>query len=259
MAADADRSMTEERPRASARERAGRQRAVRRRPAAEAGEAAPLVRVRRVTRTHGRGEAERAVLDGVDMHVDRGELVAIVGSSGSGKSTLLHLVGGLDRPSSGTISVAGTELGTLSQSQLARFRRDTIGFIFQAFQLVPELSAWENVLLPVRLAHDLSGGRRRAEELFDRLGIAHLARRLPGDLAGGEQQRVAIARALVMRPQLILADEPTGNLDARAGGDVLALLRLAVTPARAVVMVTHDDRHAATADRIVRLADGRIV
>jgi len=124
---------------------------------------------------------------------------------------------------------------------------------------VPELSAWENVLLPVRLAHDLGEGKKRAGELFDRLGIAPLARRLPGDLAGGEQQRVAIARALVMRPRLILADEPTGNLDAAAGNDVLALLRLAVTSKRAVVMVTHDDRHAATADRVIRLADGRIV
>lgn len=216
------------------------------------------MRVRELSRLHGRGAARRAVLDRIDVDVDGGEFVAVVGASGSGKSTLLHLIGGLDRPSSGSVSVAGTSLESLSESRLARFRRETIGFVFQAFQLVPELSAWENVLLPVRLAHDLGPGRRRAEELFDRLGIAPLAHRLPIDLAGGEQQRVAIARALVMRPLLVLADEPTGNLDSAAGLDVLSLLRAAVTPRRAVLMVTHDDRHAAKADRVVRLADGRI-
>jgi putative ABC transport system ATP-binding protein len=218
-----------------------------------------LVTVRGVSRFHGRGQASRAVLDQVDLRVEVGELVAIVGASGSGKSTLLHLIGGLDRPSKGSVFVAGTGLGKLSESKLACFRRDNIGFVFQAFQLVPELSAWENVLLPVRLARDLGRGRRRAKLLFDELGIAPLARRLPIDLAGGEQQRVAIARALVMRPRLILADEPTGNLDASAGRGVLGLLRASVTSGRAVVMVTHDERLAAAADRVVRLVDGRVV
>jgi putative ABC transport system ATP-binding protein len=208
---------------------------------------------------YGRGQAARAVLDRVDVQVDAGQFVAIVGASGSGKSTLLHLLGGLDRPSAGSVVVAGTSLGGLSQSRLARFRRDTIGFVFQAFQLVPELSAWENVLLPVRLAHDLGEGRDRAALLFEQLGLAKLARRLPVDLSGGEQQRVAIARALAMEPRLVLADEPTGNLDASAGADVMELLRAAVTPSRAVLIVTHDEHHAAAADRVVRLADGRIV
>jgi putative ABC transport system ATP-binding protein len=212
-----------------------------------------------LSRVYGRGHAARAVLDNVDLQVDVGQFVAIVGASGSGKSTLLHLLGGLDRPSAGSVVVAGTSLAGLSQSRLARFRRDTIGFVFQAFQLVPELSAWENVLLPVRLAHDLGEGRDRAALLFEQLGLAKLARRLPVDLSGGEQQRVAIARALAMEPRLVLADEPTGNLDASAGADVMELLRAAVTPSRAVLIVTHDEHYAAAADRVVRLADGRIV
>jgi putative ABC transport system ATP-binding protein len=219
----------------------------------------PLASAVGLSRVHGRGTAARAVLDNIDLEVAAGQFVAIVGPSGSGKSTLLHLLGGLDRPSAGSVVVAGTSLAGLSQSRLARFRRDTIGFVFQAFQLVPELSAWENVLLPVRLAHDLGEGRRRAALLFDQLGLTKLARRLPVDLSGGEQQRVAIARALAMEPRLVLADEPTGNLDASAGTDVMELLRAAVTPSRAVLIVTHDERHTASADRVVRLADGRIV
>jgi putative ABC transport system ATP-binding protein len=219
----------------------------------------PLATAVGLSRRYGSGPASRAVLDSVDLEFEAGQFVAIAGASGSGKSTLLHLLGGLDRPSAGSVIVAGVSLGELSQSRLARFRRDTIGFVFQAFQLIPELTAWENVLLPVRLAHDLREGRERASALFRQLDLGRLTRRLPVDLSGGEQQRVAIARALVMEPRLVLADEPTGNLDAAAGAEVIALLRAAVSSSRAVVMVTHDERHATAADRIVRLSDGRII
>lgn len=220
---------------------------------------APLVLGRGLVRIHGAGGSARTVLDGVDITVSGGELVAVVGPSGSGKSTLLHLLAGLDRPTRGTVEISGTSLAQGSQARLARFRRRAIGMVFQSFRLVPELTAWENALLPARLAHDLKGGRERAAELFERLGVAGVSHQLPSDLSGGEQQRVAIARALVMEPAVVFADEPTGNLDEASGGEVLALLRGAVTPRRSVVMVTHAAEHAAGADRVVRLRDGRIV
>jgi putative ABC transport system ATP-binding protein len=218
----------------------------------------PVVSARSLVRVYGSGDAARAVVDGVDLEVEGGQLVAIIGHSGSGKSTLLNMIGGLDRPTSGTLRVAGHDLGACSEGQLARFRRRGVGIVFQFFQLVPELTAWENVLLPARLARDLAGGRRRAEALVEQLGVAAVVGRLPGELSGGEQQRVAIARALIMRPRVLLADEPTGNLDAAAGAAVLELLRGAVTETRAVIMVTHHAEHAAGADRILRMHDGRL-
>jgi putative ABC transport system ATP-binding protein len=217
-----------------------------------------LVTAQALVREHGRGAARRAVVDEVDLVIHPGELVAIVGASGSGKSTLLHLLAGLDRPTSGSITLGGTPLDGMSEAQLARLRQRFVGFVFQSFRLVPELTAWENVLMPVRLARDLGAGRERARAIMDRLGVASVGAQLPGDLSGGEQQRVAIARALVMEPRVIFADEPTGNLDEHSGAEVIALLRDAVTPTRAVVMVTHDADQAAGADRTVHIRDGRI-
>ena len=217
-----------------------------------------LVSARGLVRVHGSGPAARAVVDNVDIDVTDGEMVAIVGASGSGKSTLLNLLAGLDRPTRGTVSVAGQQLERCSESALARMRRTTIGIVFQSFRLVPELSAWENVLMPLRLAGDLDEGRTRAEELVERLGVAKVIRQLPSDLSGGEQQRVAIARALVMGPRVLFADEPTGNLDEHTGHEVIGLLRDAVTPTRSVVLVTHDAEQTRSADRVIRLRDGRI-
>jgi putative ABC transport system ATP-binding protein len=216
-----------------------------------------LVRAVGLRRVHGRGAAARAVLDGVSLEADAGELIAILGPSGSGKSTLLGLLGGLDRPTSGEVVIAGRSLGELSQGELAAFRRSTVGFVFQAFHLVPELSAWENVLLPTRLGRDGVVARERAAALVESLGLAPVIGQMPIDLAGGECQRVAIARALVMDPPLILADEPTGNLDEASGMAVLDLLRQAAAAGRTVVLVTHDHRLAQAADRILTLRDGR--
>ncbi len=217
-----------------------------------------LVEVRQLRRLYGRGTAARAVLDGVSFDVAAGELVAILGPSGSGKSTLLNLLGGLDRPTSGEVVIAGQSLGALRESALARFRRTSVGFVFQSFHLIPELSAWENVLLPARLAGDRDGGRRRAGHLVESLGLAGVIGQLPIDLSGGECQRVALARALVMDPPLLLADEPTGNLDAAAGATVIAELGRITAAGRTVILVTHDDRLAAASHRVIGLRDGRL-
>jgi len=218
----------------------------------------PLVRVRDLVRLHGPAGRERRVLDGVDLDVHARELLAIVGPSGSGKSTLLAMLGGLDRPSSGSVTVAGRRIDTAAERALAQYRRDMVGFVFQDFHLVPELSVRENVLMPARLAGRMRAAARVADELLERLGLAPLATRLPGGLSGGEQQRVAIARALVLAPVLVLADEPTGNLDSASGETVLELLQQAAGPERAVVLVTHEERATRIASRTVTLADGRL-
>jgi ABC-type lipoprotein export system ATPase subunit len=210
-----------------------------------------------VTKSFGTGRAAVRVLDGVDLEVAAGELVAVVGRSGSGKSTLLHLLGGLDRPDAGAIEVDGVRLDRAGESALARVRRYKIGFVFQAFHLLPELSGLDNVLLPARLA----GDRRAAErgrELVETLGLADAAARLPIVLSGGEQQRLAIARALVNDPPLILADEPTGNLDTESGERVLELLTDVAQSGKAVVLVTHEQSAIAFANRVLRLRDGRL-
>lgn len=199
------------------------------------------------------------MLDGVDLHAAPGELVAVVGRSGSGKSTLLHLLGGLDRADGGTITVAGVKLEAQSQKDLTALRRTSIGFVFQSFHLLPELSGLENVLLPARLA---GGGARaglRTRELIATLGLADAAERLPDTLSGGEQQRLAIARALVNEPALVLADEPTGNLDGESAAVVLDLLRRIADGGRAVVLVTHDREATAQADRVIELREGRVL
>ncbi|MGZ4215397.1 MAG: ABC transporter ATP-binding protein [Solirubrobacteraceae bacterium] len=212
----------------------------------------PVLQARGITKTVGAGRAARRVLDGVDLDVEAGEVVAVLGRSGSGKSTLLHLLGGLDRPDAGQIVLAGREL--TGQSSRARLRH--IGFVFQSFQLIEELSGEENVALPARLPGARRGGEERARRLIAELGLSQLAHRRPHELSGGEQQRLAIARALVNDPELVLADEPTGNLDQDNGAAVLSLLRS--LEARAVVIVTHEPEAAAIADRVLHLRDGRL-
>jgi ABC-type lipoprotein export system ATPase subunit len=218
-----------------------------------------VVSARGLVKTYGRGRAARRVLDGADIEAGAGELVAVVGRSGSGKSTLLHLLGGLDRPEAGTISVAGERIDGRPERELTQVRRRKVGFVFQFFHLIPELTGEENVLLPARLPGTRNGALVRGRELIERLGLEDAARRLPHELSGGEQQRLAVARALVHDPRLVLADEPTGNLDTEAGAAVLALLRATASGGRAVVLVTHDEAATAQADRVLRLRDGRLV
>jgi ABC-type lipoprotein export system ATPase subunit len=218
-----------------------------------------LVRVRGLAKTYGEGHGRVRVLDGADLDVGRGEFVAVVGRSGSGKSTLLHLLGGLDRPDAGEIELDGQRIDRLDERRLTDVRRHKVGFVFQSFHLLPELTGAENVLLPARLARDGVEAAPRAGELLERLGLARIARRLPTELSGGEQQRLAVARALVNDPVLVLADEPTGNLDEESGAAVLELLRRATESDRSVLLVTHDRAATAIADRVLRLDGGRLV
>jgi ABC-type lipoprotein export system ATPase subunit len=221
--------------------------------------AMPVLRTQGVVKRVGSGRARQAILRGVDLEVGRGEMVAVLGRSGSGKSTLLHLLGGLDRPDSGRIWVADEEIGAAPERVLNRIRLRRIGFIFQSFQLIEELTGAENVLLAARLPGAPAGAPRRAAALIERLGVADVAAHRPHELSGGEQQRFAIARALVNDPMLVLADEATGNLDAGSGATVLAILGELADEGRAVVLVTHEPQSAAAADRILRLVGGRLV
>jgi ABC-type lipoprotein export system ATPase subunit len=211
-----------------------------------------VVSARGLVKTYGSGRAARRVLDGVDVDVHAGEVVAVLGRSGSGKSTLLHLLGGLDRPDAGTVEVGGESLAGLGERKLSALRARRIGFVFQAFHLLPELSGEANVRLAARGRWD------RARELVDRLGLREVADSPPSQLSGGEQQRFAIARALVNDPALVLADEPTGNLDEESAAGVLGLLRAVADEGRAVMLVTHEAPATAIADRLVRLRDGRL-
>jgi putative ABC transport system ATP-binding protein len=219
-----------------------------------------LLRLRSVSRTHGSGETAVHALRGVDLAVAPGELVAVMGPSGSGKSTLLHVAGGLDTPSSGEVLVEGRNLAALSPAQVAAVRRRSVGYVFQDLNLVPSLSAVENVALPLEL-DGVSGrrARREARAALDEVGIGELAGRFPDDMSGGQQQRVAIARALVGPRRLLLADEPTGALDSTTGEEVLRVLRARCEAGAAGVLVTHEARHAAWADRVVFLRDGVVV
>jgi ABC-type lipoprotein export system ATPase subunit len=216
-----------------------------------------VVTARGLVKVYGQGRAAVRVLDGLDLDLQAGELVAVTGRSGSGKSTLLNVIGTLDRVDAGRIEVGSVRVDRASERELAPLRRDLIGFVFQSFHLLPELTGLENVLLPTRL-----NGRRpsdeRALELVTQLGLGAAAERLPVVLSGGEQQRLAIARALVNEPQLVLADEPTGNLDAESGRDVLELLRAIADEGRAVLLVTHEAEATRRADRVLRLVDGRL-
>jgi ABC-type lipoprotein export system ATPase subunit len=217
-----------------------------------------VVAARGLVKTDGRGRAARRVLDGAALEAAAGELVAVVGRSGSGKSTLLHLLGALDRADAGTIEIAGERVDGRPERELTRLRRRHVGFVFQFFHLVPELTGEENVLLPTRLPGSAAGAPARGRALIERLGLDGAAARLPHELSGGEQQRLAVARALVQDPALVLADEPTGNLDRAAGAAVLGLLRGAANDGRAVVLVTHDEAATTMADRVLRLRDGRL-
>jgi putative ABC transport system ATP-binding protein len=218
------------------------------------------VETRGLTKLYGSGETQVRALDGVSIEIARGEMLAIMGPSGSGKSTLLHLLGALETPGSGSIALAGRRYEGLDDAELTELRRDTIGFVFQFFNLLATLTAEENVLLPALIAGRRDAAMRaRAAELLERVGLAERADHLPSELSGGEQQRVSIARALLMRPELVLADEPTGNLDTRSSGEVLGLLaELNRAEGHTIVMVTHDPSVAAAAGRVLFLRDGRV-
>jgi ABC-type lipoprotein export system ATPase subunit len=220
---------------------------------------AVVLEARGLVKVHGSGRGERRILDGAELAVTPGELVAIVGRSGSGKSTLLQLLGGLDRPDAGAVTVAGRPVTGASERALSALRRDEIGFVFQFFHLLPELDGEANVLLPATLPGAPRGGAERGRALIERLGLRDVAGLRPHQLSGGEQQRFALARALVGDPSLVLADEPIGNLDATAGDVVLDLLRGMADEGRAVVMVTHQPEASARADRVLELRDGRLV
>ncbi len=198
-------------------------------------------------------------LDGVSLSVEEGEFVAVVGSSGSGKSTLLHMMGGLDRPSSGQVLVRGQDLAGKTPDELTVFRRRNIGFVFQSYNLVPVLNVYENIVLPVELDGD-KVDRDYLDTVLSTLGLTEKLRSMPSQLSGGQQQRAAIARALISKPAVVLADEPTGNLDSRSSADVLSLLKLSAQRFdQTVVMITHNESLAQTADRIVRIEDGKLV
>jgi ABC-type lipoprotein export system ATPase subunit len=219
----------------------------------------PVVSARGLVRTFGEGRAARRVLDGTSLDVEAGEVVAVLGRSGSGKSTLLHVLGGLDRPEAGVVEVAGARVTGAGERRLSELRRRHIGFVFQFFHLLPELTGEANVLLAGRVRGAHPEAVTRGHGLIDRLGLRGVAGSLPHQLSGGEQQRFAIARSLVNDPSLLLADEPTGNLDVEAGAQVLALLRELAGEGRAIVVVTHEASAAAIADRVLRLQDGVLV
>jgi len=218
-----------------------------------------IVAAEGVVKTYGEGRAARRILDGADLSVEAGEIVAILGRSGSGKSTLLHLISGLDRADAGTITVVGDAVTGATEKELSALRRRRVGFIFQFFHLLPELTGEANVLLAGRVRGARPDASERGRELVDRLGLREVADSLPNRLSGGEQQRFAIARALVNDPAVLLADEPTGNLDVQAGAEVLRLLRAGAQDGRAVVLVTHEAAAAAIADRVLTLRDGKLV
>jgi ABC-type lipoprotein export system ATPase subunit len=219
----------------------------------------PVVTARGLVRTFGEGRGARRVLDGTALDVEAGEVVAVLGRSGSGKSTLLHVLGGLDRPEAGVVEVAGERVTGASERELSALRRRRIGFVFQFFHLLPELTGEANVLLAGRVRGARPDAPARGRALIDRLGLDAVAGSLPHQLSGGEQQRFAIARALVNDPAVLLADEPTGNLDVEAGAGVLALLRELADEGRAIVLVTHEASAAGIADRVLRLQDGVLV
>ncbi|MFC8190564.1 ABC transporter ATP-binding protein [Cellulomonas sp. NPDC057328] len=219
----------------------------------------PIASARALTRTYGRGDTAVRALDGVDVDFERGRLTATMGPSGSGKSTLMHCMAGLDRPTSGTVVVDGEEVSAMSERRLTRLRRDRLGFVFQAFNLVPTLTALENITLPLDIARR-PVDRAHLDAVVQAVGLTDRLGHKPAELSGGQQQRVACARALVTRPAVVFADEPTGNLDSASAREVLTFLRRSVDElGQSVVMVTHDPTAASYADRVLFLADGRVV
>ncbi len=218
-----------------------------------------ILRTTDLKKIYGTGDTAVHALDGVDFTVDRGEFVSIVGTSGSGKSTLLHMLGGLDRPTSGTVIVDGKDICTLKEEPLTIFRRRNIGFVFQNYNLVPVLSVYENIVLPIQL-DGKQVDKAFVEDIITTLGLDSKLYNLPTQLSGGQQQRVAIARALASKPAIILADEPTGNLDSKTSQDVLSLLKITSQKfAQTMVMITHNEALAQMADRIIRIEDGQIL
>ena len=218
-----------------------------------------VLETKELRKIYGSGDTEVRALDGVDLTVEQGEFAAVVGTSGSGKSTLLHMLGGLDRPTSGTVSVDGRDIFSLKDEALTIFRRRKIGFVFQNYNLVPVLNVYENIVLPIQLDGGRSDGRY-VGEIIETLGLESKLRNLPGNLSGGQQQRVAIARALAAKPAIILADEPTGNLDSATSLDVMSLLKTTGQKfSQTIVMITHNEDIAQMTGRIVRIEDGRIV
>ena len=218
-----------------------------------------ILQAKDLKKVYGAGNRAVQALDGIDLTVEKGEFVAIVGTSGSGKSTLLHMLGGLDRPTSGTVTVDGQDIFALKDEALTIFRRRKIGFVFQSYNLVPVLNVYENIILPI----ELDGGKVNTDfvqQIVQTLGLTERLDALPNQLSGGQQQRVAIARALAAVPAIILADEPTGNLDSKTSQDVLSLLKVSSQKfAQTIVMITHNEEIAQLADRIIRIEDGRIV
>jgi len=218
-----------------------------------------ILETKNLRKTYGSGDTEVHALDGVDLTVEKGEFVAVVGTSGSGKSTLLHMLGGLDRPTGGTVTVDGKDIFSLKDEELTIFRRRKIGFVFQNYNLVPVLNVYENIVLPIQL----DGGqvdKAHVDRIIETLGLESKLQNLPNNLSGGQQQRVAIARALAAKPAIILADEPTGNLDSRTSQDVMGLLKVTSQKfVQTIVMITHNEEIAQMADRVIRIEDGRIV
>ena len=217
-----------------------------------------ILETKSLRKHYGSGETEVRALDGVDLTVDKGEFVAVVGTSGSGKSTLLHMLGGLDRPTSGSVSVDGRDIFSLKDEALTIFRRRKIGFVFQNYNLVPVLSVYENIVLPIQLDGRQPDGPY-VDQIIETLGLEKKLRNLPNNLSGGQQQRVAIARALAAKPAIILADEPTGNLDSRTSQDVMSLLKITSQKfVQTIVMITHNEEIAQMSDRIIHIEDGKI-
>ena len=217
-----------------------------------------ILETRDLRKVYGAGDTEVRALDGVHLTVEKGEFVAVVGTSGSGKSTLLHMLGGLDRPTSGSVTVDGREIFQLKDEELTIFRRRKIGFVFQNYNLVPVLNVYENIVLPIRLDGKIED-RAYVEQIIATLGLEKKLQNLPNNLSGGQQQRVAIARALAAKPAIILADEPTGNLDSKTSQDVMGLLKVTSQWfAQTIVMITHNEEIAQMADRTIRIEDGQI-